>query len=263
MSIITHPAITGIYQTSDFYYRVSKGDFTGLADGINYSGYQSTNTLGVEADIWSGVTGNRVWLQAATSLEVVSSDVNDTANGTGARSVTITGLDINLNPITDTVAMNGTTPVAIPTQYFRVLRGFVASTGTYAATSNLGTITIRVAGAGATQAVIPIGAGRVAQTHYTVPAGKTFLLRSVTMNCEATKSCTFKIYIKGALPVTAPYSTRQLGLTYFGVQGGFTESFIHQVALVAGTDIWATATPGANNTFLSFDLQGIQVQTQV
>lgn len=260
MSIITHPALTGVAQSSDFYFRVSRGDFAGLADGINYSGYQTANSLSVEADIWSGVVGNRTWLQANTSIEVVSSSVDDTANGTGARSVALSGLDINLNPVSEVVTLNGTTPVVFTKQFFRVMRGFVVTNGSYANGANLGTITVRVAGGGSTQGVIPIGAGRIAATHYTVPAGKAFLLRSVTMNCEYTKSTTFKMYLKGSLPVTAPFATRQLGLTYYGVQGGFTESFVHEIRLEAGTDIWATATPSANNTFLSFDFQGVQVQ---
>lgn len=258
MTIDVNPEITGSPHFGDFFYEVSRGAFAGQQDGINYSGYQTANSIGVEADIWSGVVGNITWLTANTSIEILSDSVNDTSAGTGARTVTISGLNIALQPISETVSLNGTTPVQLVNQYFRVLRGFVASTGTYNGT-NIGNITVRVTAAGSTQGVIPAGNGRIAKTHYTVPAGKVFLLRSINMTSEATKATGFKMYIKGALPVTAPFATKQLGLYYPGVSGPYEETFIHEVRLGAGTDIWATATPSTNNTNLSLDFQGVEI----
>lgn len=253
MAIIAHPNIN-----HEFYFDVTNNVMPGQYTGQNSTGYQTANSTGVEADIWGGVVGNLAWLQTASILEVVSSNANDTAAGTGARTCFIQGLDSSLNTISETVTLNGTTPVQTVNTYFRVNRGFTPTNGTYGG-ANIGNITIRVTGGGSTQAYIPAADGRIAMTHFTVPAGKKFLLRSVDMVSESTKPTTFKVYIKQSTPTTAPYGTKQLGLVYSGISGGFTEHFIHITPLIAGIDIWATATPSANNSALSFTLQGVTV----
>ena len=81
------------------------------------------------------------------SLEVVSSSANDAAAGTGARTVTIYGInDTNgsWTEDTETVTMNGTTAVALTKQWRRVYRVRVTTSGTYGsatASSHNSTIT--------------------------------------------------------------------------------------------------------------------------
>lgn len=52
------------------------------------------DTATLPEDIWTG-GGGYPWLTASTALELLSSSANDTSAGTGARTVTINGLDIN------------------------------------------------------------------------------------------------------------------------------------------------------------------------
>ena len=242
----------------DFYFEVTKGSFAGVVDGIDQSSYQLLNSMGVEADIW-GSTGNLVWQTSAVKLDITSSNANDTSAGTGARTLTISGLDLSLNPITENISLNGLTAVTTTLNYFRINRAFVLTTGTYGG-SNIGVITLRVTGGGSIQGVIPEGNGRIAGSHFTVPAGKRFLIRNVNMASEAGKAgTTFKIYYRGSLPVTAPYGTKQLKFIYTGMVGGFTELIQYCDPLPAGTDVWVTATPGANNVAVSFDIQGMFV----
>lgn len=58
----------------------------------------------------------------ATALEILSSDANDTAAGTGARTVTVEGLDGSGNPLTETVSMNGTAAVALSNSFLVYLQ---------------------------------------------------------------------------------------------------------------------------------------------
>ncbi len=53
-------------------------------------------------------------------LGIASTDVNDTILGTGARSVLITGLDANYNPITETVDLDGQTRANTTIQFLRI-----------------------------------------------------------------------------------------------------------------------------------------------
>jgi hypothetical protein len=127
-------------------------------------------------DVWSG-GGLYPWMSADTALEVLSSSANDTAAGTGARTVLIVGLNSSHAPISQTITLNGTTPVAIPTSLFRINSALIMSAGS--GEVNNGDITIRVAGAGATRAVIQAGYGIARQSQYTVPAGYTLSVISL------------------------------------------------------------------------------------
>lgn len=66
---------------------------------------------------------------AAAATTIVSSSANDTAAGTGARTVLVTGLDASRNVITETVTMNGTTPVALTAEFFRINKIEVMTAG--------------------------------------------------------------------------------------------------------------------------------------
>ena len=66
-----------------------------------------------------------------STIRLVSTSVNDTVAGTGGRYVFVTGLDINFNPITEVIVMNGTTPTTNSTQVFNAVNEMqVISAGT-------------------------------------------------------------------------------------------------------------------------------------
>ncbi len=125
--------------------------------------------------IWSG-GGLYPWMTAATSLEVVSSSVQDVSSGTGTASISINFLDANYVESNVTVSLNGTTPVAISGTWFRINLALIMTKGSGALATravNIGDITIRDAGGGTTRAIIPAGRGITRQCVYTIPAGYT------------------------------------------------------------------------------------------
>ena len=243
---------------SDFEFDVNIGRYPRNAGGVVQSAYQTANTLGTESDVWSGAAAgvNMTWLQAAIKLEVLSADATDSAAGAGARTIFLIGLDANFNQITESVTLNGVTPVATVQSFLRLNRAWVATAGTWGG-ANAGLITIRGISAGATQGLIPIQAGRLAKSQFTVPAGKKFLMQSVIMASEATKPCTFKVYIREAAALAAPFGSKQLGLIYNGIEGAYKNDLHNLPALAEKIDIWMTATPAANNTIVSVEIQGI------
>ena len=125
------------------------------------------------ADVWVG-QGAYPFQTTAQALEIISSSANDTAAGTGARTVMVQGLDANFNPIQETVTLNGTSAVALVNSYLRVNNVQVATAGS--GNTNAGTLTLRLAGAGASQAVMTAGIGYAKQAIYTVPAGFTLIV---------------------------------------------------------------------------------------
>ena len=155
------------------------------AAGLNMiPGVRRVAALGNNPDIDQGTIPEDVWtggglypfMTAATSLEIVSTSAADAAAGTGARTVTINGLDINYVEVVQTVTLNGTTPVAIPTQLFRINSALIMSSGTGG--TNAGDINIRNSGAGTVRAIIPAGYGITRQSVFTVPAGHTMSVHS-------------------------------------------------------------------------------------
>ena len=161
----------------------------GLVPGCTRVSSLGTNpATAAGASFWYG-TGAYPWIPSARTLEIVSSSANDSAAGTGARKVLVSGLDANFNPISETVTMNGTTAVPLVNTYLRVQQGISISAGS--SQINLGTITIRDSGAGATRAVMPIaldgfGIGITSQTAYTVPAGFTLEIQSILLSINRT-----------------------------------------------------------------------------
>lgn len=134
-------------------------------------GHNPTPTVGV--DVWEGGTAYPFQL-TAVQLEVLSASTNDGINGTGARTVKITGLDSNYNQISEIITLNGTSIVQSVNKYFRVnaFDDITAGSGQ----TNAGDITLRVTGAGATQAIMRAGYGYAKSCIFTVPAGYSYVI---------------------------------------------------------------------------------------
>lgn len=154
---------------------------------------------------------------AAQSLELLSSDANDTSAGTGARTVIVEGLGSDWTEATETVTMNGITPVALSTQFVRVYRMKVATSGTYAIAdtgSHAGTLTLRTAGGGPTWASIVLenglATGQSQIACYTVPKGKTAWVTSGRVTLETGKSATLQLYQRPNADVTSPAEPMRL-----------------------------------------------------
>lgn len=181
---------------------------------------------------------------AAVSLEFVSSSASDALNSTGMHELTVIGIDASWNEQTVTTAAHatdGTTAVAISGTWLRVYRAYVSSSGTYAtaaAGSHVGTITIRVASAGATYAQItlsngfPMGQSLIGA--YTVPNGFTayILSQAFSSDVSGTKTTSYYFFKRdNADDVSSSYSgvMRVQNLT-MGTQG--IGQFYHETAEV-------------------------------
>lgn len=214
--------------TTEWYQRVSQGLVPGYSV-IHKFGYGSVGTTLIPVSP-AGVYQTPTTAQA---LEFVSSSVNDTAAGSGAREITVIGLDANWAEVSQTVTTNGTTAVALGTNLIRLYRWYVSSSGTYASSaagSHAGTLTIRAAGAGATWDTIgatpfPFGQSEIAA--YTIPAGKTGYLVMKHYTVDGTKS--YDIYFfkrESANDVSAPYPAMRIVERELDIQGSVTSEFV-------------------------------------
>lgn len=157
----------------------------GVIPGVRRVVFGGTNTdidvLTQPEDIWGG-EGLIPRPASAESWEIVSSSANDTAAGTGARTVALTTLDANYAEVVQTVTLNGLTAVAFTGTHRFANFGRVAAVGSNGAA--VGTLTIRVAGGGAARAYIG-SEGLLNQAKYTVPAGYSLDLHALLVGVRA------------------------------------------------------------------------------
>ena len=126
-------------------------------------------------DIWDSGGLYTGFSTAAETLSVVSAHADDTnISGAGAWTVELQGLDVNFNIISETVTLNGTTPVVTTLPFIRCNRAIVRTAG--ANSENTGIISVTQSTSGDLHATIDALHGQTAIAAYTVPNGYTGLL---------------------------------------------------------------------------------------
>jgi len=132
-------------------------------------------------------------IPVATTLEFASTSALDTAAGTGATGLTIEGLDGNYDEISETLPLDGQTPVLTTKLFLYVNRAYCSGAGV--TQKNQGTIyvaddsTAWASGVPVTDAAVqgminPLH-GQTQQTIYTVPRGYTAFTHGGYMTSES------------------------------------------------------------------------------
>jgi hypothetical protein len=207
----------------------------------------ATTALG-QSGIWSP-SGVFLYPSAASGLEIVSADVDDTAAGAGARTVLICYLDATFNVKTETITLNGQT--AVPTVALDIYRILYMEVMTAGATgSNEGAITLRVLAGGATREQIPVGFNMSTSCRTTVPVGKVFKLAEWMVGHQELTGSRYRLrstWNRNAKTVNPGIfkviSTAELLATFF------IEKFGTPTCFPAGTDIDVISDNPAATTF--------------
>ena len=155
----------------------------------------------------------------AVALRVkAGGNANDTANGSGAREITIIGLNSSGDIITETLATAGASASAATAQTFmRLTDAFVSKSGTYAsqtAGSQAGSITIEKSTGGEDWALI--AAGTISRSvseigAYTTPNNKSVCVTDIHVTSDADKKANIVMFKRqNILQTSAPYSALEL-----------------------------------------------------
>lgn len=180
-------------RNTEFYLEAALGNIPGRTTGAVSGQHDAIGTSFV--DMWMN-TSNLVYPTAAESWEIVSSSANDTSAGSGARTITVHTLTDGYVEQSQTVTMNGTTPVALTGTHFRkgLLGMFVASAGGVDQDSFCdGTITVRVASAGAVRIIMGPRRTNDLGVHLTVPIGKTIVVSQSSALVPKNKDVTLQV----------------------------------------------------------------------
>lgn len=152
----------------EFFAEVSLGKVDGWTRQI-FKGFLPAATAG--SYIWTG--GAFTWRTTPTAAEVLSSSAADTAAGTGARTITVTGLGPAYVAQSEVVTLNGTSVVALVNTYIHINKVNVTTAGS--GNTNTGAITVRIAAAGATLGHIAAAVTSSQNCQIMVPAGQAYL----------------------------------------------------------------------------------------
>jgi hypothetical protein len=165
----TISSITRFGVTEPFDLQVARGQIS-YHSTVNIYGYQPA-VAQTFIPVWENATVY-TYPVAATKMNLAGS-IGDTA------SILISGLDANYNAISETLILNGTTPVETVKSYLRI-NGMQVTVGS--ATNPAGIVTLKDLSNTTIYAQINAGVGRSQASIYTVPAGYTFLLSRVDVN---------------------------------------------------------------------------------
>ena len=83
-------------------------------------------TIGQDVPV---ATNNLSFVSSLRLLSIASTNINDTAAGTGGRTILIVGLDLKFNTKVETISLNGRTPVNTINQYLRINEMILSSSG--------------------------------------------------------------------------------------------------------------------------------------
>lgn len=187
----------------------------------------------------SGAVNLRVW---------AGGNANDTASGSGARSIMIYGLDANGLEISETVATAGASASAATTQQFiRLTEARVASSGTYAtqsAGSHAGDIVIEDTGGNAWGTItlngFPEGVSRIGA--YTIPANYEAFLIGFRVNADTGKTCDAMVFKRsGILDTAPPYQPMEAVVEVFNATGFIDLGYDAPIYLPPLTDVGVLA----------------------
>ena len=210
-----------------------------------------------EEDMWS-VGDTYVYPAAAQQMEVVSSSTDDAAAGTGARTVTIRYLTAAFAEKSETVTLDGTTPVATTnTDIYRIQSFRIATAGTGGAAA--GNIDIRNLADTPIYSRIAIGEARAKDIVYTVPANKVLYITEATFSVGASTSGRSTHFITKAKYDNASGVALDFFMDYTDVfvQDSQIQIFFQApTRFPAGTDIKVSAISPDGMTYGAVSLKG-------
>jgi hypothetical protein len=261
----------GVGTTGDPYFSIPADFYTEVAKG-NVPGHTLVHKFGHNSATPTTLTpicsiGDYITLQpaSATTLRIkAGGDANDTAAGSGAREVTLQGLDETGTLVSESIATAGASASAVTTTTFiRLFRIKVTASGTYATSttaSHTAAITIENGAGGTDWGTIDLNGFALSQSTigaYSVPLGKTAYLISYDINAETTKIVDAVFFQRQSiLDAAAPYEAMRIVFEIVGLTDTRSKVLNAPIAFPALTDIgfMAKVSTGTANVSVNFDI---------
>lgn len=210
---------------------------------------------------------------AATALRIkAGGNAGDTANGAGARSVKLWGLNANGDEVTAIIATNGSSAsVATTISFIRLYLAEVYESGTYGtqtAGSHLGNITIENAAGTEDWGQIQLNgfpSGTSGIGSITVPRNHVGLITSIQINPEMNANKTTDVIIlkrEGILQTAAPYKPIVKIQEIIGLAATVEINFDMPMVVPELTDVGVLAKVSSGTGAISVDMEVIFLEAE-
>lgn len=247
--------------SQEYLDAIAEGDIAGHTPWSKI-GYRESSTSGVEVAVSPQLSAAEyVFPTTAQTMKAVSDSTNDDGSpvGTGAQIITVYYLDGSYAEKSVDVTMDGTTPVTIATDCFRINNVRIKAAGALNATA--GNISITNSAGTVIYGYIRAGKTRQRQCIWTVPAGKTLYVCEITFsaaNMGSTKYSRFTTkatYDEKSSTVLRPelfMPSNEVAL----MNGSYIRRLNPATRLPATTDLKVVATTNDTGSMLSCALRG-------
>lgn len=242
----------------DFKLAALIGKVQGVTQGIIAARAINIQTVNPPLTVGAGNV-LQLFASANESWEIVSSNAADAAAGTGARTVLVQYLDDAYVQQQALITLNGVTPVAVAANCFRAQSIQVVTAGS--GQTNAGTLTLRVAGAGATRAIVTIASSSSRIGSFTTPAGYVFYIQNTSYTVGRATG-------PGVLATIAAYlysnGVRRLGLDFTIGEPGIEFTFESGIVIPERTTLeYQVTAVSANGVDVSILASGLLVNTAI
>ncbi len=251
------PSLTIQGKHEPFELQVSRGHIEGHKTLFKFGNNSDIN--GSLETIWSH-GGLYAYPAAAIQMKVSSSSADDTASGSGARTVFVYGLDADYREITETVTLDGQTEVLTTQSFLRVSRAYVITAGnggTAAGTIYVGTGTVTAGVPATVYAVITLGENQTTMAVWTVPAKHTLYIHRGFFSAASNNAAQY---------ILGKFMFRPLGGVFRNAadvtanSNAISYDFEIPLALPEKTDIEARAIAlSGTNFFVTASFEGIYI----
>lgn len=204
-----------------YYLEAAAGNVPANAEVIHKFGHNSLIGATFSPISFGGVY-RTPQVSGATQVRVKAGNTNDTAVGTGARTVQIEGINATGELTTEVLTTNGTSAgTNSVNSYIRIFRAFVVSSGTYASqTAGSHAADVVIENAAGTEDWVTINSSSFSDSQsdvgaYTVPKGKAAYITKISYSVDTAKVTSFILFKRdNILQTAAPYSPmrKQLGI---------------------------------------------------
>ena len=255
--------------SADFYTECTKGNIPYHTIVHKFGENDSVGTSYVP--VARGGLYNTPQSTSATTLRIkAGGNANDTAAGTGAREITLIGIDETGAEVTETLATAGASASsATTTTFMRLYRAYVSASGTYAtaaAGSHSANITIENGLGGTDWAIIDDTDFPKSQSEigaYTIPVGYTGYFLSAFGFVDATKTTKLLFFKReGIMETAAPYQAMRAVFEERLEGGEFTVEPKAPIYLGTGCDIGFMAKVDTTTAEVELDFEILLVKNE-
>ena len=244
MPIYDVRSISQVGTVEPFELQVSRGQIPGHRS-VSVFGY-NPDVDQTRVTVWP-YTGILPIMPVATRLKVSSSNANDTAAGTGARTVFLAGLDANYLEISEVVVLNGQAEVLTAQEFLHINDAYVATAGSGLSAAGdiyFGTGTVTNGVPATVYDLIKFDYNQRITGSYTIPAGFTGYLSQGLFSAGQPSGSS---EVVGRLLTVGSDSIRRTAAITTVNNGTADYVFEYPIAIPEKTTLEASAQGSSNN----------------